>query len=299
MRFKILFIAGALALSSAFPLSAAAQSVSVEDSYRVTLLQLIAVLQQQILQLQAQLEQQTESSASVDWSGSESRFLPESAQIVAEYVVTNADTSRVGNQSHQAYIERIFTLFPDAYDAKLTQFAVFSDEAGMFDAYVETLPSKHETWLFSVNEDAVKEVGTESSDELIFHELAHIISYEAIVGVPTPAVQSCHSYFKQSGCLAENMYLYVFTDAFWTTADLNRALDYSNDRDPVESAYRYFQSNEEEYVSDYAALSPEEDFAESFAVYVTDPVTRDGSVKSRKVWWFDQFAEFRGIKAGY
>jgi hypothetical protein len=52
-------------------------------------------------------------------------------------------------------------------------------------------------------------------------------------------------------------------------------------------------------VSDYAALAPEEDFAESFAVFVTDPIELDGTRRSSKVQWFGDFPEFTAIQAAY
>lgn len=301
MRVKTLVLFVVFVTANVLPVPAQAQlSSASEDPYRATLLQLIAVLQQQIEALQSELAARETASGPSEAIRTESRLLPESARVIAEYSVTpTTGIDGVTDPAHREYVERIYELFPNRYDGQLARFAVFSDSNGMFDAYVETLPPRHETWLFAVNEAAVGEVGTEASDELIFHELAHLISYDTITGVAVPATQDCHEYFARAGCLAEDMYLHAFTDTFWSDADLDRALEFSLDADPVQSAYEYYERNERRYVSDYAALSPEEDFAESFAVYVTDPILLDGTLQSRKVWWFDQFNELVEIQRGY
>lgn len=301
MRIKVFVLCAVFVTSNFFPVPAQAQSPSVsEEPYRAVLLQLIVVLQQQIEVLQSELAAREVAFKPSEAIRTESRLLPDSARVIAEYpIAPTTGIDDVTDPTHREYVERVYELFPTRYDGRLARFAVFSDSKGMFDAYVETLPPQHETWLFAVNEAALGEVGTEASDELIFHELAHLISYDTIAGLAVPATQDCHEYFARTGCLAEDMYLHAFTDTFWSDADLDRALGFSQDADPLESAYEYYERNDRRYVSDYAALSPEEDFAESFAVYVTDPFLLDGSLRSRKVWWFDQFSELEEIQRGY
>jgi|GEM_PF-969731 hypothetical protein len=294
------FVAGLFLWGSVlcFPVSVQAQSISNDKAYQAVLLQLIAALQTQIQLLQAQLVDkkidtvQTQSAMVV-----RPKTVFNGAPVMNRYdIATESDLKKIANFDHRQYLKRVYEIFPDTYDEKLSEFMVFKDKGGDFGAFVETIPPDHTSWSFAVNTDLLGRENTESSTELIVHELAHIISYESIVGVPLPGSASCHSYFKTRGCPKENSYLAVFVDEFWSVSNLERALRLRKNPDAIDIADEYFESNEDEYVSGYAALSPEEDFAESFAQYVVARRSQTNSTASEKVWWFDQFTDLQDIR---
>jgi hypothetical protein len=187
-------------------------------------------------------------------------------------------------------------VFPDEYDQKLTEFLIFEDTEGDYGAFVQTIPPDHDQWSFAIGTDLLGRENTESNTILIVHELAHIISYESIVSVPLPSNASCHVYFQTRGCPKKNSYLAIFTETFWSSADLDRALQFTQRSDAMSAADEYFHSTDNQYVSGYAAMNPEEDFAESFAQYALSRGNQTGSLVSEKVWWFEQFAELQNIR---
>jgi hypothetical protein len=300
MTFRLRFIVFVLLTGLVWPSGVFAQGVTSDAEYRALLLQLIAALEQQIGALQMELARREQGGETVAVVRSESLFLPSSAEVVATYAVRGgAGVDAIPVAAHREYAERVFALFPERYDQQLAQLMFFRDDSERFDAFVETLPPRHRTWSYGVNIVVLDETGTEAGDELIYHELAHLISYDTPNGIPSLAEDDCHPYFASEGCLSPDMYLSDFVATFWDDDDLDRALGFRSNPDPVESAYRYYQRNEIDYVSDYAALAPEEDFAESFAVFVTDPIELDGTRRSSKVQWFGDFPEFTAIQAAY
>lgn len=275
-----------------------AQVVQNDAQYRAVLFELIEALQAQIALLQQQLDEPKKEQTKTDQVTVERpSTVFDGVPVLARYIVTKeSNVKNITNIEHRQFLKRIYEIFPDTYDAQLREFMVFKDRKGDFGAFVETIPPEHTSWSFAINADLLGTQESESSTELIVHELAHIISYESIVGVPLPESASCHEYFTIRGCPKENSYLAVFADAFWSDSDLTRALELSEDLDAIDKADEYFESNEEYFVSGYAALSPEEDFAESFARYVTDREPRAKTIASEKVWWFDQFTDLQDVR---
>jgi hypothetical protein len=211
-------------------------------------------------------------------------------------IAKESDAKNSMNLEHLQYLKRVYEVFPDEYDDKLREFIVFEEAGGDFGAFVETIPPDHENWSFAISADLLGREKTVSNTELIVHELAHIISYESIAEVPLPSNASCHEYFKTRGCPKDNSYLSVFVDEFWSVSDLGRALTLRITPDAIDRVDEYFESNEDQYVSGYAALSPEEDFAESFAQYVMARGPQTNTAASKKVWWFDQHTQLQDIR---
>ena len=277
---------------------AQAQAPQNDAAYQAVLRQLITALQTQIQWLQTQLAESKENEVqSTPVAAVRPEMVFNDAPVMNRYDITReSDVKKITNLEHRQYLRRIYEIFPDEYDEKLREFMVFKDKGGDFGAFVETLPPDHTSWSFAINTDLLGRENTESSTELIVHELAHMISYESILGVPLPGSASCHSYFKTRGCPKDNSYLAAFVDDFWGGLDLARALKLRSDSDALDVADTYFELNENQYVSGYAALSPEEDFAESFAQYVMARVPQANTVASEKVWWFDQFTDLQDIR---
>lgn len=284
---------------SGAPTSAHAQTQISQLEYQQQVSALIESLLSQIQLLQAQLDAQIEAEAAPDRSIVERpKEIFNGAPVLKRYFIsTEKDVKEITNASHRAYIQKVFDIFPDMYDAKLGEFVVFRDKRGDFDAFVETIPPTHTTWTFAVNSDVLSEVGKDSNKELITHELAHLISYEEIPNTALAGNASCHQYFKKNGCPKSNSYIAAFVKTFWGDEELERAITFKTKKDPIDEAYEYYEDFEDDFVSGYAALSPEEDFAESFAIYVVERGIKKNTLESQKVWWFDQFTDLQSARS--
>lgn len=283
----------AVALLGCVFVPTATHAQTTDAAYRALLLQLIEQLQQQIAVLQAELasRQQVEVEAPQQLSG-----LSATVDMVAAYELPDQSVvTSIPNAAHRAYFTQMFALFPSAYDSFIKRAIVFGGDEATFDAFVETIPPRHEYWSYAVHEDMLDDPTSEANAELIIHELAHLVAYEEIPGVAKPASAHCVDYFEIHGCPKANAYLAVFAKTFWSSADLDRAERYAHSDDPFGSGYDYYQIHKSTFVSDYAAQNPEEDFAESFLFYILNkPVS--GAIASKKVDFFDQYTHLRSIK---
>jgi hypothetical protein len=289
---KVAILSGLFCLCVYFvPVSASAQTVVKDVQYQAALQELIDSLLEQIAVLQAQLDTQT--SLEVGRPG----IISGNVVVLNRYQISGKKSAvSIVNLSHRQYLKRVYDIFPSKYDAKLSQFVVFINTENEFDAFVETIPPSNEQWVYAVNSETLSDVYEDYTTELIVHELAHILSYDEVAGKPLSSVASCRSYFKKNGCPKNNSYILAFANAFWTEANLSQVEHFSQQVDPVEAAYEYYEDTNDQYVSGYAALSPEEDFAESFARYVTDRGVPKSTIASQKIWWFEQFPELVEIR---
>lgn len=290
-----------LVLSILFtPVGVQAQSspVSGADPKQAVLLELIATAQNQIYLLQAQLDasQNTEKTIQLADSVSAQTVL-DGALVLKRYDLSPGQgIDSVTNLEQRQYLERVYELFPEQYRIKLREFLVFADRSGQYGAFVETIAPAHDFWTFAVSADLIGEQDSDLSTELIVHELAHLISYESVAGVPLPKTASCHEHFRRRGCPKDNSYLAQFVKMFWNDADLDQALQFKKATDSLQEADSYYLTRADDYVSGYAALSPEEDFAESFAQFALAIQSPTGVVANQKIAWFTQFADLQAIK---
>jgi hypothetical protein len=267
-----------------------------EDVYRAQLLELIASLQQQILLLQEKLQAQRAGSIQSTAGLSEGGALSRSVDMVARYSIsTPDDTNNILDREHREYFERMFALYPDRYDGYIGRVGVYDAESSDFDAFVETLPPLHEKWLYAVSERMLEDIESDWNTELIIHELAHIVSYEVPGGAARMIGQNCASYFDQSGCPVDDSYLDQYVDAFWDTSDLRRVTYFVGQNDGYETAYEYYDEHKTEYVSEYATIAPEEDFAESFRYFMLEEIPT-GKLAKQKVAFFGQFGELLSMQ---
>jgi Uncharacterized protein conserved in bacteria len=80
-----------------------------------------------------------------------------------------------------------------------------------------------------------------------------------------------------SGCLKEDSYLNLFFQKFW--ADIYREYYYGGNQ--VMSTYDFHQKYYDQFVSNYAATDPVEDFAETFTTFV---LWNDEEIDNYKKW---------------
>jgi hypothetical protein len=272
-------LVGCFAVAILFVTPASAQTT--EDDYRASLFRLIGELQEQIAELQLRLE----SQSVVDHSGMLGDI---EGEVVASYSVDQQEISSRAPQVYEDYFERLLAILPDQYDDHIDEFVIFTKGREEVGAYVETQTPYTADWRYAVRQSEITEdPKSRASTELMVHEFAHIFSLDQIFRDRTVA-RSCHSYFADTLCYGTDSYLGQFVDTFWS----NRMLD---DLQSVQTESRLNQADfydryESQFVSEYAATGPAEDFAESFTWYVYGEMAPRGSIADQKIEFFDRFS---------
>jgi len=159
-------------------------------------------------------------------------------------------------------------------------------------AFVVALDTEASFFLLGVDVVA----GAADPDELrltMMHELTHVFAQEpgAQLVVQTVA-DECDTFHNGAGCLTDDSYLWAWIQEFWPDEALEGlpADGSPNDLEDAEQRCR----DDAGYTGAYAAVHPEEDFAETFSAYVyeveTDPALAD------KLAFFDRYPEFVAIR---
>ena len=120
-------------------------------------------------------------------------------------------------------------------------------------------------------------------DEVIVHELGHVVSLNQDQRTDD---ESLGTYADDESPFTENAYLNRFYQEFWK----GRYPGWSADGGPGQSDVLYEQ-HPDDFVTDYAATDPVEDFAESFAYFVLGPKPIGAAEKADKLRFFYAFPE--------
>jgi hypothetical protein len=268
-----------------FPNSAAAQTA--EDQYRASLITLIAQLQEQITELQLQLASLTSEAVNMG-------ILAEiEADVVASYSVYQGEISTRAPQAYRAYFDRLLTILPDQYEDHIDELVIFTGGNQEVGAYVETQVPYTKDWRYAVRVTEVTEdPESAASTELMVHEFVHIFSLDQVFQKGRLA-RDCHPYFADKVCYTADSYLGQFVEQFWSTSMLDRLQVVKNQGEAAQTDF--YSRNKSQFVSEYAATDPAEDFAESFVWYVYGDRAPRGSIAATKIAYFDRFSSLREL----
>ncbi len=136
----------------------------------------------------------------------------------------------------------------------------------------------------------------EDPDELrltMMHELTHVFAQrpvEQLIVVDNPT--GCDTFFNGVGCFTEDSYLWAWIQEFWPPEIRDTLPSDGSVGSDDEADERC--STDRGYTGSYAAVHPEEDFAETFSAYVFD-VDVDPALEA-KMAFFDRYPEFVEIR---
>ena len=132
----------------------------------------------------------------------------------------------------------------------ITEFRVFNDKESSLGGFVE-LPAGAKDWIVGFNRDDFDRDANISENiykVLMIHEYAHLVTF----------------YMKD---FVDN-----FEENFWTIEDKRHAkLLTKLDEEGVDRKLEeYYEAHKNDFVSDYATYSPEEDIAETFVTFILE-----------------------------
>ena len=120
----------------------------------------------------------------------------------------------------------------------------------------------------------------------MIHEYAHILTLNT--GEVSSKSGDCQTLEVMEGCALETSLLWAFEKRFWAAYDTSAPEPDNVDGDV---AWDFYLEHEDDFVSDYAATSVVEDFAESFMTWVIEDGERGNSVAAEKLAFFDTYPD--------
>lgn len=257
------------------PPAVSAETNDNDEVLRQNLLAQIEILQKQLttlLQLKAELP---DPKKLANLNIYKSRFYDEDYEAL--YFVEEAKLKRRDGQVVRvddqllwdAYVDMVGEDFVDKY---ISEFRVFNDKENLLTGYVDQ--KMDASWILGINRFGKSFAQSYESDylvELLIHESAHMPFFTDI------------------------KYEEEFINRFWQNSSIKRherklsAAKSLTDRSEIAEAY--YEKNQYEFVTDYAATSPTEDLVESFVEFVLQPKPNGNFVKDQKVRFFYNYPE--------
>lgn len=206
----------------------------------------------------------------------------------------------------QQHIWNYFTAMIPAYQrTELTAFILSTDGKGGMLASVEESSSQPHYWALNVDPlDASKPINLTYT---LAHEFGHLLTLNDTQVTPDQfflanpndpqiyqqEVANCPQYFTTVGCSKPNSYINQFFQTFWTKL-FNEWSQVNAEKD--QNSYfanlgHFYNRHPTQFISTYAATSPEEDIAESWAHFILNPKPINDSIAHEKLLFFYQFPE--------
>ncbi len=218
-------------------------------------------------------------------------------------------------QQDTAAQQKIWSYFaaiiPADQRTELVEYVVATDGRGGMLASVAESSNQPQDWVLSVDiADAAK---PRDLTFTLLHEFGHLLSLNDSQVTPDPVLlanpeslqlyereaAACSQFIASGGCSKPNSYLNRFYDAFWPgLMDQWGKVNAAKGSGSYTSLLtQFYKDHASQFISPYAATSPEEDIAESWAHFVLAPRPARDSIAHSKVLFFYNFPELVNLRS--
>lgn len=197
---------------------------------------------------------------------------------------------------YKALWEKTVRILPKNYDQLIKKYVVFSDGREGINASTVTKSDDNSEYEFYLDfADAYDSDGNFESIRFalnVVHEYGHAVAQNNTqIDVNR---EDLGTFILPDGRLEESSYLYAFYKSYWV-AQYDDALARRGIEDPQDNRdaqLKFFNENQDEFITDYATVTINEDFAESFAYFVlSSEIPDEKLVKYDKLRFFYQYDE--------
>ena len=207
----------------------------------------------------------------------------EETPALAQYEI-GADGTLIPDKSdkaeYRALWDKVNELLPDGSLKPFTRFTIFTDGEAEILAYVVPTDDAGARWELAVDPEDAGDGA--SFAETVMHEYCHYLTLNN--GQVDYGGQPTYGCYAESGLAARpNSYLNAFYRTFWT--------DYLDDRLADPETYGFYLRHSDDFLTSYAATSPSEDIAESFAYFVLYDQAEGEGLQAQKQNFFYAYPE--------
>ncbi len=192
----------------------------------------------------------------------------------------------------------------------LAEFEVITDGPGGVLSAVEQTTSDPTRWILET--DIADMPDTKNLAFTLLHEFGHLLTLNSsqvppdfrVFGNPNNtrirdrAVAACSTYFPGEGCSLPTSYMNVFFDHFWANIYSEWSLiDRTDDQDRRDARlHSFYRKYNDRFVDSYAASSPVEDIAETWAYFVLSSRPSGQSISDQKMSFFYTYPELVALR---
>jgi hypothetical protein len=220
-------------------------------------------------------------------------------------VPENLEDERDDRDRHTSIWNYFVSIIPQEPRKLLSEYVLFTDGPGNHLAAVSPTFSDPKQWILHV--DILDAKSYYDLTYSLIHEQGHLLTLNAEQVPPSTAllkypnnktvykqeVTACQQYFPGEGCSTPDSYINQFFDRFWPYLypeweKIDREEDETTRRIMLEDFYKVYQ---DQFLTDYAPISPVEDIAESWTFFVLSPKPELNSIANEKILFFYEYPE--------
>ena len=207
--------------------------------------------------------------------------------------------------AHEWIWDYFAALIPPEQRSLVTEFSAMSDGRSHILAGVSRTDDDTNDWGLLVDvQDASDHY---SLTYTLMHEFGHLLTLKSsqvaadklVIFNPEKeefyerAVAACPQYFADDGCSTPNSYINEFFDRYWKGFYPEwQEIDKTKEEDSYYgSLHDFYKIYADQFVTEYAATSPEEDIAESWAFFILAPKPDTQSIANEKILFFYEYPE--------
>jgi len=207
--------------------------------------------------------------------------------------------------THESIWNYFASIIPPKDRAQVSEFSIFTDGKGKHLAAVGQTSSDPQQWELQVDIQDAKSYY--DLTYTLIHEQGHLLTLNSEQVPPSDAifkypnnktiyeqeVSACPQYFPGEGCSTPDSYVNEFFNRFWTGLYAEwEQIDLEEDEDTRFTRLEdFYKTYEDQFLTDYAATSPLEDIAESWAFFVLSPKPELNSIANEKILFFYEHPE--------
>lgn len=225
------------------------------------------------------------------------------------HVPSGLDSYQQDTARHHELWDFITDIVPVEYRSEVVFFVITTDgPSGNLGAVEQT--DDPETWSLYMD---IQDAGNFSDlVTTLVHEIAHIFT----LGTSQVATDwdvfndpddydayergdnACDTYFMFEGCSYPDSYINLFFARYWQGIYPEwLEISQEEDEESLENLlYDLYGRYPDQFVSDYAITSPEEDIAESFMYFVLAPAPSGETIAEEKILFFYEFPELTALR---
>jgi hypothetical protein len=221
----------------------------------------------------------------------------------------DAEDSLRDEQEDSAVHQDIWNLFtrlvPLEQREFLNGFNIFTDGQENYLAAVNQ--SEKSAYRWELNVDILDATQKTSLVYTLLHEQGHLLTLNptqvkvslSIYHNPYDEeiyereVSRCPQYFTGEGCSAPDSYIHVFFERFWTDlyTEWLEIGEEENERSRENKLNLFYDTYQDQFLTDYATTSPAEDIAETFTFFILLPKPELTSIANEKILFLYEYPE--------
>ncbi|WP_233897685.1 hypothetical protein [Tenacibaculum piscium] len=216
-------------------------------------------------------------------------------------IINNSNKNDLAND----YWKEFYRIFPKELTTKyVKRIVLMTDGVDNKVGALVSLNARNDKWQLEID---VKDVNLKTRNKkrlhesiyTMVHEFGHLLTLNKTQIRPTTKIEQGEGelYLTHEGEAYRKSYINRFVNLFWKGNLLTRwdkiQRDYCyTEANCVEKLYDLYQNNSTEFLTDYAAESPEEDIVESWTAFVLRPkIKKPRTIAHKKRNFFYQFPE--------